>query len=252
MEWLGWVILGLTLAIGLPVLVLSRAHSPNGTFWSNVAYGLSGLYCRTFHGSRVTGRQHIPDSRHPGPTIVVANHTAGIDPVLVAVECPFHIRWVMAEDMRLPWLGWFWRWQRVIFVNREGKDRRALRESLRELDAGGVIGIFPEGGLERPKNELLRFEKGVGMLIKRSGARVLPVWIADTPQVDPAWASLWHPSRSRIAFAPVIEYAETGMSGDEIVEDLHARFVTWTGWPINESPPTPDVDPKKSARTASA
>ncbi|GJM18696.1 MAG: hypothetical protein DHS20C14_09090 [Phycisphaeraceae bacterium] len=250
MEWLAWVILGLALAVGLPMLVLARHPSPSGTLWSNVIYGLGDWYAAAVHGLKVEGFEHVPTARDAGPLIVVANHTAGVDPVLISARCPFHIRWIMAEDMRLPWLDRFWRWQQVIFVSRSGRDRTAMREAMAHLRAGGVIGIYPEGGLERPERQLLRFQRGVGMLIKRSGAPVLPVWVEGTPQVDPAWASLWHTSRSRVEFAPIIDYSTTGLGADEIADDLRARYRAWTGWALNEAEPTPDVNPKKATRRA--
>lgn len=228
--------LGLTAAAGLAVLALSRHPSPTGTFCSNVAYGLAHLYARLVHRLEVRGREHIPPGPDAGPLIVVANHTAGIDPILTSSACPFQIRWIMAQDMRLPWLNWFWRWQRVIFVSRTGRDRGSVREALAHLRSGGVIGIFPEGGLERPPRQILPFRRGVGLLIAKAGVPVLPVFIDATPQVDPAWASLWTPSRSKVEFAPVIDYASAGFDAVQIAEDLRRRYLTWSGWPANEAP----------------
>ncbi|MEZ6242016.1 MAG: lysophospholipid acyltransferase family protein [Phycisphaerales bacterium] len=195
---------------------------------------LGRAYARFLHDLRVEGREHIPQDPSPGPLIVVANHTAGVDPILVAAACQFDIRWVMAQDMRLPWLGWFWRWQEVIFVSRSGQDRGAVREALAHLERGGVIGIFPEGGLERPARQIRRFRRGVGLLIHRSRAPVLPVVIEGTPQVDPAWASLWRRGRARVTAHEIVDYAESGLSGVEIADDLRRRYLDWTGWPAND------------------
>ncbi len=192
------------------------------------------VYARFFHDLRVSGREHIPASPSPGPLIVVANHTAGVDPILVTASGPFEIRWVMAQDMRLPALAWLWRWQRVIFVSRSGQDRRAVREALAHLEGGGVLGIFPEGGLERPPRQIRRFRRGVGLLIHRSRAPVLPMVIEGTPQVDPAWASLWRRGRARVTAHSIIDYAGSGLSGVEIAEDLRERYLEWTGWPAND------------------
>jgi len=168
--------------------------------------------------------------------IVIANHTSGIDPILIAAACPFHIRWVMAQDMRARRLEWLWRWQDVIFVSRSGRDRSAVREALRHLERGGVIGIFPEGSLERPARQIRPFRRGVGVMIHRSRAKIMPLVIDGTPQVDPAWASLWRPSRSSITAHEIIDYSTTGLGGAEIAEDLRARFLAWTGWKANDEP----------------
>jgi len=229
---------GVSLVVLIALGFAARAAVDNPRQDPNV--GLLSLlvrvYLRLVHRVRYEGREHIPQQRKPGPLIVVCNHTAGMDPMLVHVVVRFDIRWMMVSDMRVPFLEPFWVWMRLIFVDRFQRDARSALEALRAIRRGDVLGIFPEGGLERPPRQLLPFMPGVGLLVKKTGARVLPVVIDGTPQVDPAFASLWHRSRSRVRFMPVIEYSETGMSQDEIVSDLQARYAAWTGWPINTGP----------------
>jgi 1-acyl-sn-glycerol-3-phosphate acyltransferase len=200
---------------------------------------LGKFLARLVHRCRVEGREHVPSSRRPGPLVVVVNHTAGIDPVLVQVACPFFIRWIMAQRMRLPRFEAIWSFFEIISVDQESRDAAAIRVSLRVLGDGGVLGIFPEGGIERPPRQLLPFAPGVGLLVSRGKARVLPVVIDGTPVTPTAWGSLLHPSRARIRFFPVIDYPTMNMSAGEIVKDLQARYQAWTGWPINaEAPPS--------------
>jgi 1-acyl-sn-glycerol-3-phosphate acyltransferase len=232
-----WIVIGL-LAFGSLVALglFGRAvfDNPRGDFETGVAHFFGRRYIEIVHAVRIRGRQHVPNERHPGPLIIIANHTAGVDPVLVQAHLPFFVRWMMAADMRAPVLEWFWAWWRIIFVDRETGDGQSVREAMKELKSGGVIGIFPEGALERPPRQILPFQEGVGLLIRRSRARVLPVVIDGAPQYDPAWASLWHTSQSIVRFYPVIDYAETGLGAKEIAEDLRARFIAWTGWPAND------------------
>jgi 1-acyl-sn-glycerol-3-phosphate acyltransferase len=207
-------------------------------------YRVFQVYARVVHRLRVGAPSRPPrrDSPDPSrrPLIVVANHTAGVDPVLVQAAVPFEIRWMMAEDMRLPAFEGFWRFGRVIFVDRRQRSSKGVREALRELRAGGVIGVFAEGHLERPPRAILPFQTGVGMLVRKSGARVLPAVIDGTPQVDPAWASLWTPSHARVRFLPIVDYAETDLDARGIADDLRARFLDATGWPANDNPPRLD------------
>lgn len=204
-----------------------RNDEITGIFWH-----LTRLYVRWFHGLKVEGSVNIPATRKPGGLIVVANHTAGIDPLLIQAVCLFEVRWMMARDMMHPLLEDFWEWTGVIPVNRVSRDLTSAREALRALEQQIVVGVFPEGRLERPPRRILPFAQGVGMLIARSGAPVLPIVIDGTPQVDPAWRSLRKPSRSRLRVMPVITYRGTGMGAAEITSDLRARFAEWTGWPL--------------------
>lgn len=187
------------------------------------------LYARLAHHLEVQGRDLVP-ARDAGPLVVVCNHTAGIDPVLVQSACPFEVRWVMAKDMQARRLGFVWDWASVIFVDRAGRDAAGAREAVRHLKGGGVLGIFPEGRIERPQRQLLPFQAGVGLIIRRSGADALLVSIEGTPTTPTAWGSLWLSSRATVRFLERVSYAGTDLGPAEIAEDLRRRFAERTGW----------------------
>lgn len=230
-----WFAAILAVLVVFGFIARSLCDNPRGDPIYGIVHLFAWLYLRLMHKPTYTGLESVPlvDGK---PTLFVCNHTAGLDPVLVHIASKHDVRWMMALDMRSPRFNWFWEWIRIIDVDRVEGDAKSAREALRHLATGGSVGIFPEGGLERPPKQLIRFVAGVGLIIKKSKARVVPVVIEDTPQVDPAFASLWHKSRSRVTFYEPIDYAITGMSAKQISEDLFSRFVTWTGWPINEQP----------------
>jgi 1-acyl-sn-glycerol-3-phosphate acyltransferase len=142
----------------------------------------------------------------------------------------------MAADMRRPELEPFWRWLRVIFVDRRTGSAESLRDAVQALRDGAVIGIFPEGYIERPPEQLLPFQPGIGLLIRRSSAPVLPVLIRGTPATPTAWGSLIRRSRSVVEFMPIISYADRKLSAGEIASDLQSRYLAWTGWPMERTP----------------
>jgi 1-acyl-sn-glycerol-3-phosphate acyltransferase len=222
-------------AIALWALWVVTAHwlraNPRGDPETGLAWRLLRLYARIVHRLRVEGLENLPRGPKAGPLIVVANHTAGVDPLLIQAACPFFIRWMMALDMRLPTLEWFWKWVEIISVDRAGREVAATREAIRYLQEGGVVGIFPEGNLERPPRHILPFLPGVGLIVHRSKAPVLPVVVSGTPQVDPAWSSLWRPSRATVRFLPKVDYQSSGLQSAAIAEDLRRRFIEATGWP---------------------
>jgi len=234
---LNWVILAAGLWAGWAVLTAMAERGPRGDVLTTVATKLTRVYARVVHNLRIEGLEHVPKTNRPGKLVVVANHTAGVDPLLIQCVCPFFIRWMMARDMRLPTLEWFWQWTEIISVDREQQEVYAAREAMRHLKEDEVLGIFPEGMLERPPRELMPFVAGVGLIVHRSKAPVLPVIIEGTPQVDPAWASLWRTSRSTLRFMPIIDYSESGLRPGAIADDLRRRYAEWTGWPLNDSPP---------------
>jgi 1-acyl-sn-glycerol-3-phosphate acyltransferase len=228
-PWLAAAALWLLYAeLARRVLMNPRREFASGLYWH-----FSRLYARGFHRLRARGQEALREREDAGPLIVVMNHTAGVDPVLVQAACAFEIRWVMAQDMRTPALEDWWRYGRVIFVDRQRGGTAGTRDILAHLKAGGVIGIFPEGAIERPARTLLPFQPGVGFIIRRSGALVLPVLIEGTPAGLPtAWASLTRPSRARLSFGEILDYAQTDLTAEQIARDLQARYRAWTGWAV--------------------
>lgn len=209
------------------------------------------LYVRLVHRVRYTGLGLAPRGRatdqnthvwthEGGPLIIVANHTAGVDPLLIHLACPYEIRWMMMRTMMPPAFDGFWEWMGVIAVGPSGQDAQAARVAIRHLKEGGVIGVFPEGGIERPARHVLPFEPGVGLLVTRTKARVLLAVIEGTPDAPNAYLSLFMPSRSRVRFVTLADYSETKLGAAEIAADLQARAAAALGWPTAAKSSTGD------------
>lgn len=223
--------------------VLDEGHRPalaaSGLLW------IMRWYARFWHRLDATGMDHlrgldlmgdatgrpIGDER---PVVVVANHTAGIDPILIQASIDFEPRWMMAADMRAKVLEPLWRYARIIFVERTKRDSASLREAMRHLKAGGCLGIFIEGHIAKPPRHLLPFKEGAGLLIRRTGALVVPVIIDGTPVAESAWGSIFQRSNSKVRFLEPIDYEQgdkKDLDAQGITEDLRRRFQRATGWP---------------------
>ncbi|MSR69581.1 MAG: 1-acyl-sn-glycerol-3-phosphate acyltransferase [Phycisphaerales bacterium] len=176
---------------------------------------LATLFVRFVHRLRVEG---VPDgrvwaNRAPGAgLIVVANHVSGIDPVLIQVAFPREIRWMMDRAMMLRSLAFFWRFLRIIAVDTEGAKTSvgAIRESLRHLQAGGVLGIFPEGQIARPPGVIHPFLPGMASLAARSGAQTVLFVIDGVPACKRAFIGIIRPSRARVRMIGVIDPPRRG------------------------------------------
>ncbi|MCC5823733.1 MAG: 1-acyl-sn-glycerol-3-phosphate acyltransferase [Phycisphaerales bacterium] len=241
--WVSGILLAVVLLLlAAGVMSARRLRDPADPL-TGLLYIAGRTYARLVHRLRVeTEPGALSDI--DGPLIVVSNHTAGVDPLLVSAGCPRRIGWIMAEDMRIPHLNWFWRWQGVIFVTRDKEGRKGLRDARTALANGACIGIFPEGRLERPHGRLLPFNPGVGMLVKRTKARILPVIVEGTPETETAWQALWTPSRAKVRFMRPISYADSSLTAAEIAADLQHRYAAWTGWPVANHAPAARIKSK--------
>lgn len=132
-----------------------------------LARGLLRLLTRT----TVEGLENIPNE---GPVILAGNHAAYLDPVLITVIPKRLVEPIGAGD--LPFEGIIDNlvsYYGYIPVNRGNLDRKGMNQALDVLKQGGVISIFPEGGLWAPGKMLPH--TGVALLSQRTGAPVVPI-----------------------------------------------------------------------------
>ena len=232
------VILALAaLSVGFMVLNPDRRSSPRPTWVGYGLWRLMWIYGVAFHRVQIEGRENLPPNvgQTPGPLIIVPNHTGGTDPVMIQIAPRFEIRWMMTSDYNVGLIRPFARWARLILIDQDGRDLASTRKALRHLRDGGVLGIFPEGGIERPPEQLRRFHPGVGLLAVRSGATVIPVWISGTPKVDRPMAAFIVPGRIRVVFGLPIHCAgET--DPEAVAAKIRAQIAEMSGWPTAEEP----------------
>lgn len=127
---------------------------------------------------RVQGLEHLPPS---GPYLIAANHHNYLDGVVLGVAAPEPISFLVMPRVwhATPLHPILHRHIGSIPIDLERADVGALRRALRTLDAGKVVGIFPEG----PFSVSGRLESGlpgVALLALRSGVPVVPAGIRGT------------------------------------------------------------------------
>lgn len=118
---------------------------------------------------------HLPAN---GSAIVIFNHIAFIDPIVVLSVLPRNAVPLARHDVvGIPGWGIFPRLWDVILVRREEVDRGALRKALAVLEAGEVLLVAPEGTRH---SSLQRAKPGLAYLALKSGAPIVPVAIEGT------------------------------------------------------------------------
>ena len=125
---------------------------------------------------RVEGLENIPES---GPAIVMMNHIAFVDSLVVLHVLPRNIvPLAKVEVYDYPIIGIFPRLWHVIPIRREEFDRAAIQQILEVLRAGEMVLVAPEG---TRGTALQQAKEGVAYIASRSGAPIIPVAIDKTP-----------------------------------------------------------------------
>jgi len=130
------------------------------------------LACRL----KIEGKENFPKS---GPAILVGNHVAVMEPVLLAVFSPQQVEFVGSVDVpHEPSSKAAMDFYGMIEIFRGKPERHALNDSLAVLAQGEYLAIFPEGGLWNPGT--MKPKSGVAFLSHRSGAPVVPIGMVGT------------------------------------------------------------------------
>ena len=126
--------------------------------------------------NRVEGLENVPSQ---GPALLMINHNAFIDSLVVLHLTPRHIvPLAKAEVYEYPVIGIFPKMWWVIPVHRDEFDRRAISQVFQVLKAGEIVLVAPEG-TRGPA--LKQGKEGIAYLACRSSAPVIPVAISGTP-----------------------------------------------------------------------
>jgi 1-acyl-sn-glycerol-3-phosphate acyltransferase len=144
------------------------------TCWYLLGYSLSKAIAKTFFHYRVIGAENMIEE---GPCIIAANHCSYLDPPLVGVACRRAIHYLARKSLLdIPVLGSILPQLNVIPVDQKNADRSALMGAIRVVREGGGVLIFPEG-TRSPDGELQPAQPGIGMIVVKTDAPVVPVRI---------------------------------------------------------------------------
>jgi len=150
------------------------------TFWYLLGYSLSKAIAKTFFSYRVIGAENMIEE---GPCIIAPNHCSFFDPPLVGVACRRAIHYLARKSLlEWPVLGPIFPELNVIPVDRKNADRSALMGAIRVVKSGGAVLIFPEG-TRSPDGKLQPAQPGIGMIVAKTGAPVVPVRIFGSYEV---------------------------------------------------------------------
>ena len=158
-------------------------------FYWVLKYVLVGPWLRVLFRPWVEGLENVPDK---GPAIFASNHLSFSDSFFLPLVVPRHITFLAKSDYFTGsgLKGWF---SKVFFsgvgqvpVDRSGgrASEAAIRTGQRILDAGKLLGIYPEG-TRSPNGTLYRGKTGVARMAMEAKVPILPVAMINTYEIQP-------------------------------------------------------------------
>jgi 1-acyl-sn-glycerol-3-phosphate acyltransferase len=201
-----------------------------------VAPPVIGAIGRVFFDMRIDKPSALPSP----PFVIAANHYSHFDPPVIGAALDVKVRYMALEDLFGPSrvLDWLITGFGAIPTPRQRNPIRAVRTALSALDAGEVVGVFPEAsrvthwGTLPPK-------RGASWLALRSGVPLVPVAVVGTGRV------FGLENRLRRAPIRVVVGDPIGPDGLDVAE-LTNRWSRWISSQIARFPESEVSGPRRS------
>ena len=183
----GWQILLGIVVVGIVFLGLMLAIAPRFTVRLPFTLLLPILYRK-----QVVGLENVPKDQG---CVIVANHVSWLDGVLLLWMLPRNIRFVVdGGNFKNPIFKFLASTFETILMSASPKSiGRALKTGREGIQAGDMIGIFPEGTLTRT-GQLQTFKPGYQTMLKGTDGCILPIYL------EGMWGSIFSHSGGKLFF----------------------------------------------------
>jgi len=134
----------------------------------------AAVFLSMFFRVKIVGEENIPTENG---CIVCANHSSNWDPVFLVAFLKRRIYFMAKDELfHIFGLGALLKAIGIIPVKRNSSDISAVRTSIRVLNEGKALGIFPSGTRVK-KGENAEVKSGVAFIAVKAAVPVIPVYI---------------------------------------------------------------------------
>lgn len=191
-------------------------------FWL-YKYILMGPLLRLLGRPKAQGLEYVPSS---GAVILASNHLAVADsfylPLVLRRRVTFLAKseYFTGTGIKGKLTKFFYSSTGQVPIDRTDADsaQAALTTARRILDAGKLLGMYPEG-TRSPDGRLYKGKTGLARIALESGIPVIPVAMIGTETVNPPGGKMWHFGRVEVRFGKPMDFSRfEGLAGNRFIE----------------------------------
>ena len=224
--YLGYTVLAMAILAVVVLLVARFTWGRHYTFGLFVLYSINQFFTRVLWRAKVEGSIDLPAGQG---AILVSNHRAGIDPLLIQLATKRVVHWLVAREyVEHRMMAWAFRILQSIPVNRGGIDTAATKQAIRVVKGGGLVGMFPEGRINSTEEVLLPGRPGAALVALKAQVPVIPCYVHDAPYNGTALGSFLMRGQAKVKIGKPIDVSQFYDSYDdrEVQQELTKRFMT--------------------------
>lgn len=143
----------------------------NTIFYKTIRPILKVLFKVLFH-PRIIGIDNLPKDEN---YVLAGNHTKWLDPIMLIAIIPKQVHFLAKDSLFKGITKPFLKGVGAIPVNRKIHDHQALESAIKALNEKDIIGIFPEGTINREKKTpTLPFKIGAVKMANVTNTSIVP------------------------------------------------------------------------------
>lgn len=131
-------------------------------------------FCKICYKPTYIGLENIPKS---GGVVLAGNHTNNLDCILLISSTNRTIHFLAKDELIKGFKKIIFKNMGIIPVNRKIHDSNALKNSIKILKERKVIGIFPEGTINRTNDIIMPFKIGAVKMANETNSYIVPFTI---------------------------------------------------------------------------
>lgn len=132
------------------------------------------FFIKVFFRPKYIGLENIPSE---GSIVLAGNHTFYFDPLLIISSTNRVVHFLAKDDLSKGLKGVIFNNMGIIPVNRKIHDKNALEKAEECLHNGEVVGVFPEGTINRTDDIIMPFKIGAVKMSYDTDSYLIPFTI---------------------------------------------------------------------------
>jgi len=165
---------------------------------------------------KIIDGENIPKT---GPFVIVANHSSLLDGFVLVSSVKPKVTFMSAAYLfKMPFVGNILRGVRAIPVQGKGSDIKLIKEAMKVLQVGGVLGIFPEGRITNEKDSFSA-KAGAAYLAVKADVPIIPMAIKGADKALPVGAKFPKLNKIEVKIRKPISCSREIKLNKKILED---------------------------------
>lgn len=144
------------------------------TLFYKIVRPIVAVIFKILYRPTIIGKENIPQT---GGIVLAGNHTKWLDPIMLIAINERQIHFLAKDELFHGITKPIVKGMGCISVNRKIHDKDALSLGYKTLENAEVIGIFPEGTINRTKDIIMPFKIGAVKMANKTNSKLIPFTI---------------------------------------------------------------------------